>query len=133
MKRNHIIIVSLILVVVLIILAICFHDKNNSNNDKKSDNTKPSIDTSSQIVEGSLIFEAQITEILDNEIEISVTNGNTSGFSTGETLILVTEHLKPDLYSNLKINDNISVEFDGIVMNSFPGRIGSIYNIVKIG
>lgn len=106
--------------------------ENNSSQKEPTVNYKNITETNTQNKPKGLIFEAVITNIRQNEIEISVTGSGDSGFYIGETLILITESLDESLYSSLELNDNISVEFDGIVMNSYPGKIGSIYNIIVI-
>lgn len=135
MKKKHIIaiIISIILIALIVVLAFCSKDKNNSNTENSQENIKSSSNNNSQTVPASLIFEGKITEIRDNEIELKVTDGKTTGFTSGEPIILMTENLKSDLYITLKLNDTILVEFDGIIMNSYPGRIGTIYNISLIG
>ncbi len=132
MKKNHIIIIAItVCLLALIIFFAHYFDNNSADNNISSDSKSDSTSQNDNQTE-NLIFEAKITDIRSNEIEVVITNGKSTGFSKGEPLILMTENLESSLYSKLTLNDIICVEFNGIVMNSFPGRIGSIFNITLL-
>ncbi len=125
MKKKHkiIIIVSIVLFLLILIIASINITSDNSDNNTEIEN---------HLETDNPVFEGEITNIRTDEIELTVTDGKNTGFTQGEPLILMIENLDTKLYSELSVGDNIFVEFDGIVMNSYPGRIGSIFNISVI-
>ncbi len=133
--KKKLIVVSIAIIILLISLIFiidCF-DKTGDNGKISSDpDLQSSTEINSNTESENLIFEGKIVDIRTDEIEITVTDGKSTGFTKGEPLILMTENLETGIYSSLKVNDYISVEFNGIVMNSFPGRIGSISEIKLI-
>lgn len=66
-------------------------------------------------------FEANITEINENKLTVSL-NDNYDEGNSGETLIVI---IPTDNNYNIKVGDNIEVEYDGIMMSSYPGQIVS--------
>ncbi len=64
-------------------------------------------------------FEANITEINENKLTVSL-NDNYDEGNSGETLIVI---IPTDNNYNIKVGDNIEVEYDGIMMSSYPGQI----------
>lgn len=137
MKKKYVIPI-LALVIFVLIIALAFYqnvvsnskdDISSANNNSSNSGAKSLTDKQTETEMHNMIFEGKICDIREDEIELRVTDGKNTGFPVGEPLILMTQGIDSELYSWLSVGDNICVEFDGIVMNSYPGRIGSIYNI----
>ena len=125
------VLLSFILLITSLFLNVNAINTEKSVTSKNKTNVDKNIIVSNDNTD-SLSFKATITEIRESEIAITVSESGDSGFPIGEPLILITEALDTHLYSSLTVGDNILVEFNGIVMNSFPGKIGTIYNITLI-
>ena len=125
------VLLSFILLITSLFLNVNAINTKNSVTSKNKTNVDKNIIVSNDNTD-SLSFKATITEIRESEIAITVSESGDSGFTIGEPLILITEALDTHLYSSLTVGDNILVEFNGIVMNSFPGKIATIYNIILI-
>ena len=64
-------------------------------------------------------FEANITEINENKLTVSLNNNGNEG-NSGDPLIVI---IPTENNYDLKVGDNIEVEYDGIMMTSYPGQV----------
>ena len=77
------------------------------------------IASNSQNQEEVYKFEANITEINENKLTVSLNNDYSLGLA-GETLIVIVDN---ENNYDLNVGDNIEVEYDGIIMTSYPGQL----------
>lgn len=78
---------------------------------------------------GQVYFNAAILELNDGSIEIECTEEFKSGISAGEKFSISTDVSAVSGTPEFAVGDNIRVVFDGIVMESYPLQIGTVFAI----
>ena len=76
-------------------------------------------------------FVAKVLEIREKTILVKVTHKGNSGMSVGNQAILSNEKIAGVIADNSSsVTDNyIRVEFDGVIMESYPLQLGEIFKI----
>lgn len=130
MKKSLKIILNILFSVIFLVIGLFFGYKIAYNKYHKIDNSSKIINYDTH----QCTFYAKIKNITDNIFLVeglSVNDINFRGefvFSVTEATQILWQGEKIEL-SDLGVGNNISITFDGYVLESYPGQINNIYRI----
>lgn len=78
---------------------------------------------------GKAYFNATILEVRDGAVELECTDKLTSGISVGERFTISTDTASSGGAPELAVGDAVRVVFDGLIMESYPIQLGTIFAI----
>lgn len=80
---------------------------------------------------GQAYFNATVLSVNDGSAELECTERLTSGISVGERFTISTDAVSGGA-PELAVGDAVRVEFDGLIMESYPIQLGTIFAIYRL-
>ena len=74
-------------------------------------------------------FHATVLAVNEGSAELECTDKLTSGISVGERFTISTDTASSDGAPELAVGDAVRVVFDGLIMESYPIQLGTIFAI----
>lgn len=81
---------------------------------------------------GQAYFNATVLEVRDGAVEVECTEQLTSGISVCERFTISTDTASSGGAPELAAGDAIRVEFDGLIMESYPIQLGTVFAIYRL-
>lgn len=78
---------------------------------------------------GQAYFNATVLAVNEGSAELECTDKLTSGISVGERFTISTDTASSGGAQELAVGDAVRVVFDGLIMESYPIQLGTIFAI----
>lgn len=81
---------------------------------------------------GQAYFNAAVLVVNEGSAELECTEQLTSGISVGERFTISTDTASSDGAPELAVGDAVRVVFDGLIMESYPIQLGTIFAVYRL-